>query len=238
VIDEELAWWPPTFVPSGFSRPKLAWCTIHVASQRTRRWMDSRVASSAALLVDIRQKVQHGPVPRLGLIAVAEVARRAEHHELRAADLLPHDLHRSERRVLIAADQERRHAYLAEAIGDVVHGDQRAERVRVADRRERTVVGVKLGFGVRVEREPACDVRVPHLRVAADAVGEDEWEAPAVLLVVDPHPIVGSRVGRRSPRPESLRVARPRAPQLGRAGTPDTLQAGLRLSSLVSGPGP
>jgi hypothetical protein len=31
------AWWPPTFSPDGFGRTRLAWWTIAVASQSTRR---------------------------------------------------------------------------------------------------------------------------------------------------------------------------------------------------------
>jgi len=50
VKDAEEAWWPPTFAPSGFGRRTLAWWIIHVASQRTRRWMLSRSARSAAAI--------------------------------------------------------------------------------------------------------------------------------------------------------------------------------------------
>ena len=36
-IDALDAWWPPTLSPDGSLRTRLAWCTIAVASQSTRR---------------------------------------------------------------------------------------------------------------------------------------------------------------------------------------------------------
>src|SRR3954470_7238396 len=47
-IDALDAWWPPTFTPERFSRTRLAWCTIAVASQSTRRWTASSVSRSGA----------------------------------------------------------------------------------------------------------------------------------------------------------------------------------------------
>src|SRR4051812_44351270 len=47
-IDALDAWWPPTFTPERFSRTRLAWWTIAVASQSTRRWTASSVSRSGA----------------------------------------------------------------------------------------------------------------------------------------------------------------------------------------------
>src|SRR6476620_10220534 len=47
-IDALDAWWPPTFTPERFSRTRLAWCTIAVASQSTRRCTASSVSRSGA----------------------------------------------------------------------------------------------------------------------------------------------------------------------------------------------
>ena len=43
-IDADEAWWPPTFTPDGVSRTLLAWWTMLVASQSTRRWTASSVS--------------------------------------------------------------------------------------------------------------------------------------------------------------------------------------------------
>src|SRR5207249_8744144 len=96
------------------------------------------------LLVDLREEVEDDAVPRLGLVAVREVARGGEDDELRAADLPMHHPHRRKRRVAVAADQEDGHPELWQVVGDVVHREQRAERVRVADRRELPVLLVEL----------------------------------------------------------------------------------------------
>src|SRR3954463_12409533 len=40
------AWWPPTFTPERFSRTRLAWWTMLVASHSTRRWTRSSVCRS------------------------------------------------------------------------------------------------------------------------------------------------------------------------------------------------
>jgi hypothetical protein len=48
-IDALDAWWPPTLIPDGFGRTRLAWWTIAVASHSTRRWTASRSASSGGL---------------------------------------------------------------------------------------------------------------------------------------------------------------------------------------------
>src|SRR5918999_5133972 len=45
-IDALDAWCPPTFTPERFSRTRLAWWTIAVASQRTRRSIALRVSRS------------------------------------------------------------------------------------------------------------------------------------------------------------------------------------------------
>ena len=47
-IDALDAWWPPTFTPERFSRTRLAWWTIAVASQSTRRSIASSVSRSGA----------------------------------------------------------------------------------------------------------------------------------------------------------------------------------------------
>ncbi len=39
------AWWPPTFSPDGLGRTRLAWWTIAVASQSTRRSTAATTAS-------------------------------------------------------------------------------------------------------------------------------------------------------------------------------------------------
>jgi hypothetical protein len=49
------AWCPPTLSPDGLGRTRLAWCTIAVASQSTRRSTAARTAVSrsaaAAVLI-------------------------------------------------------------------------------------------------------------------------------------------------------------------------------------------
>src|SRR5205085_5718663 len=88
--------------------------------------------SSAPLLpalfagVHLGEELERGAIPRLRLIAVCEVAGRREDDQLRPAHLLLHDRHRLERRVAIAADQERGDADQRELIGDVVHREERA----------------------------------------------------------------------------------------------------------------
>jgi hypothetical protein len=47
-IDADDAWWPPTFTPDGVLRTLLAWWTMLVASQSTRRWIASRRSRSTA----------------------------------------------------------------------------------------------------------------------------------------------------------------------------------------------
>src|SRR5918998_1789832 len=47
-IDALDAWWPPTFTPERFSRTRLAWWTIAVASQSTRRSTALSVERSGA----------------------------------------------------------------------------------------------------------------------------------------------------------------------------------------------
>src|SRR4051812_26060651 len=47
-IDADDAWWPPTFTPLGVFRTRLAWCTMLVASQSTRRWTASRTSISVS----------------------------------------------------------------------------------------------------------------------------------------------------------------------------------------------
>ncbi len=46
-IDALDAWWPPTFTPERFGRTRLAWWTIEVASQRTRRSTSASTARSS-----------------------------------------------------------------------------------------------------------------------------------------------------------------------------------------------
>src|SRR5918995_5671483 len=46
-IDALEAWCPPTFTPERFTRTRLAWWTIEVASQSTRRWTSSSTARSS-----------------------------------------------------------------------------------------------------------------------------------------------------------------------------------------------
>src|SRR5215216_3851274 len=43
------AWWPPTLTPERFSRTRLAWCTIEVASQSTRRCTRSSACRSRSV---------------------------------------------------------------------------------------------------------------------------------------------------------------------------------------------
>src|SRR4051794_12683318 len=43
------AWWPPTFTPLRFSRTRLAWWTMLVASHSTRRWTRSSVCRSTSV---------------------------------------------------------------------------------------------------------------------------------------------------------------------------------------------
>src|SRR5215213_4655792 len=69
-IDALDAWWPPTLTPERFSRTRLAWWTIAVASQSTRRWTASRVSGSAAarcgdgaLVVGVVLKPADFPIP-------------------------------------------------------------------------------------------------------------------------------------------------------------------------------
>src|SRR3954451_23359040 len=45
-IDALEAWWPPTLIPLGFGRTRLAWWTMAVASHSTRRWTASRTSRS------------------------------------------------------------------------------------------------------------------------------------------------------------------------------------------------
>ena len=54
-------------------------------------------------------------------IAIAEVAGGRQQHEAGVRDLLLHHAHGSQRRILVAADQERRRGDQRELIGDVVH---------------------------------------------------------------------------------------------------------------------
>ena len=49
-IDAEDDWWPPTFTPSAFSRPRFAASMIDVASHRTR-WA---ISSRTSVLADAR----------------------------------------------------------------------------------------------------------------------------------------------------------------------------------------
>ena len=70
------------------------------------------------------QELEHGPVPDLGLIAIAEVARRREHHQLRATNLSVHHLHRREGGVAVAADEQHGHPQARQLVGDVVHRQQ------------------------------------------------------------------------------------------------------------------
>src|SRR6188474_1693975 len=71
------------------------------------------------LLRQLGEKLQHGAIEGLGLVAVAEVSGRREQHEARVRDLLAHHAHGPERRVLVAADEERGRGDARELVGDV-----------------------------------------------------------------------------------------------------------------------
>jgi hypothetical protein len=71
-----------------------------------------------------------------------------------------HDRHRRERRIAVAAQQEHGHPELRQLVGDVVHREQRAKRVRVADRLELPILLVKFRLRPWVEGEPLGEVRV------------------------------------------------------------------------------
>src|SRR5215212_5478879 len=51
ITEDEDAWWPPILEPSRLGRTWLAWWIMLVASQSTRRWIDSSAASSSAASV-------------------------------------------------------------------------------------------------------------------------------------------------------------------------------------------
>src|SRR5262245_2226129 len=69
----EEAWWPPTFTPLRFSRTRLAWWTMLVASHSTRRWTRSSVSRSS-----IARRLTVEAVPD-GLVAGAQLERLAAH---------------------------------------------------------------------------------------------------------------------------------------------------------------
>jgi pimeloyl-ACP methyl ester carboxylesterase len=81
-IDALEAWWPPTLIPLGFSRTRLAWWTIAVASHRTRRWTASRTSRStsgawarASAVVTARASHVHDhPGMHRAVLALAAVA--------------------------------------------------------------------------------------------------------------------------------------------------------------------
>src|SRR5206468_10817051 len=77
-----------------------------------------------AAAVDAGEEVERRTVPRFRLIAVGEVARRREHHQLRALHQPVHHLHGRERRITVAADQEHGRLDRMELVGDVIHSDQ------------------------------------------------------------------------------------------------------------------
>src|SRR3954465_4411060 len=54
MTEEEEAWWPPILEPWRFGGGGLAWWIMFVASQSTRRWIDSRAASSSAAMLPVR----------------------------------------------------------------------------------------------------------------------------------------------------------------------------------------
>src|SRR3954454_19601714 len=54
MTEDEDAWWPPILEPSRFGRIWFAWWIMLVASQSTRRWIDSRAASSSAATMLVR----------------------------------------------------------------------------------------------------------------------------------------------------------------------------------------
>ena len=88
------------------------------------------------LLRQLGEELQHRAIEGLGLVAVAEVPRRARGRSARARSSGASRAS-AERRVLVAADEECRRGDARELIGDVVHLQQRAQRVRVPDRRQR-----------------------------------------------------------------------------------------------------
>jgi hypothetical protein len=48
-IEADEAWWPPTFTPDGVLRTRLAWWTMLVASQSTRRCTASSTSSESGV---------------------------------------------------------------------------------------------------------------------------------------------------------------------------------------------
>ena len=140
--------------------------------------------------VQRRQEVEDRAVERLGLIAIGEVPGRGQQREARVLDPVGHDLHRGERRVLVAAHEQRRRGDLRQPLGDVVHLQQRPERVGVADRREHPVHREDLVPRLRVELQAARDIGVGRDRELGHRV-----HAPAErnLDAASPHHEVGHR---------------------------------------------
>src|SRR4051794_37162516 len=109
-IDALLAWWPPTFTPERFSRTRLAWWTVLVASHRTRLWTRSSVSMSISVATAterrlILEHVVHAPVAGAQLEHLAlDVAAFDQHAgeqvrdrlHLRRAHAEPRDLGRAD----------------------------------------------------------------------------------------------------------------------------------------------
>src|SRR3954447_3412696 len=90
-IDALDAWWPPTFTPEWFSRTRLAWWTIAVASQSTRRWTASSVSRSGAargcdgaVVVGVPLKSSDSPIPHRQDHVHGHRALHSAHEALRA----------------------------------------------------------------------------------------------------------------------------------------------------------
>src|SRR5262249_55580338 len=115
------------------------------------------------------EELERGAVPRLGLIAVGEVAGRRQHDQLGASDLAVHHPHRPERWIAVAADQEDRTTNARQTVGDVVHREQRPQRVGVPDRRQAPVVSVELVFGARTRASRAATLGLDAIANSAIA---------------------------------------------------------------------
>src|SRR3954463_9842096 len=82
------AWWPPTFTPERFTRTRLAWWTMLVASHSTRDWTRASVwrSTSVSTAMDGGYSPKQWPHQRLGhrrglrpaLLRVAQPLARGE----------------------------------------------------------------------------------------------------------------------------------------------------------------